>query len=122
MTEADWLTATDPTPMLAFLHDRAGDRKLQLFVCECCRRICHLLADNHDREVITVLERFADGLAGPSELQVAADRSTNEAIQQAARVLARAAAFHASAVAAGMIAAAAGDYDHPKGLGDSLAA
>jgi hypothetical protein len=37
MTEADWLTATDPTPLLAFLREtgRLGERKARLFACAC---------------------------------------------------------------------------------------
>jgi hypothetical protein len=39
MTEAEWLTATDPTPMLKFLSMKASDRKLQLFGSACRLRI-----------------------------------------------------------------------------------
>jgi hypothetical protein len=44
MTEADWLTATGPQPMLAFLA-RAGasERKFHMFATACCRRVGHLL-------------------------------------------------------------------------------
>src|SRR4051794_34410634 len=38
MTEAEWLAATDPTPMLNVLWDRADERKWRLFAVECCRR------------------------------------------------------------------------------------
>src|SRR6516162_9218824 len=38
MTEAEWLAATDPTPMLNVLRDRADQRKWRLFAVECCRR------------------------------------------------------------------------------------
>jgi hypothetical protein len=39
MTEAEWLAAIDPTPMLEFLRRKASDRKLQLFGSACQLRI-----------------------------------------------------------------------------------
>jgi hypothetical protein len=67
MTESEWLSATDPELMLAFLEDRAGGRKLRLFSCACCRRIWHLLSDARVRGAVEVAERFADGLATEQE-------------------------------------------------------
>ena len=37
MTEAEWLAATDPEPMLEFLCGKASDRKLRLFTCAIAR-------------------------------------------------------------------------------------
>ena len=31
MTEQEWLECSDPTRMIAFVHDRASGRKLRLF-------------------------------------------------------------------------------------------
>jgi hypothetical protein len=40
MTEAEWLVATDPTPMLYFIRRAgAGDRKLRLFGSSCYRSL-----------------------------------------------------------------------------------
>ena len=66
MTEAEWLAATDPTPMLEFLRDKASVRKLRLTACACCYRIVHLLIRRkHEpcRRVVEVVEAVADGRA-----------------------------------------------------------
>ena len=68
MTEEDWLTATNPRPMLKYLRGRASDRKLRLFMVACCRWIWPLLADDPRREAVETAERYADGLAGADEL------------------------------------------------------
>ena len=39
MTEAEWLAATDPKPMLEFLRGKASDRKLRLCTVSCNRAI-----------------------------------------------------------------------------------
>jgi hypothetical protein len=72
MTEADWLTGTNPTEMLDFLRGSgtASDRKLRLFGVACSRRVwgqLHGLA----RAAVEVAERFADGWAGPEALRAA---------------------------------------------------
>ena len=68
MTEAAWLTATDPARLLDLLPGRASDRKLRLFACACCRSVWHLLPDERTCRAVEVAERFADGLAGAAEL------------------------------------------------------
>jgi hypothetical protein len=81
MTEEEWLSATDPTPMLEFLLNRPGtlwdasarpgpmvwllrnkvsDRKLRLFAVACCRGSKQLLLRRKLREGVKVAERFAE--------------------------------------------------------------
>jgi hypothetical protein len=89
MTEQEWLTCTDPKPMLrsvlgtdhpriqaveAFPACRGSDRKLRLFACACYHRISHLLPDALARAAVEVAEQFADGMATPEELQQAEAR------------------------------------------------
>jgi hypothetical protein len=70
MTEAEWLTCTDPYLMLESLDlVAAGDRKLQLFAAACCRRIWPLLPDELCRQGIDVAEGYADGRLDRREVQ-----------------------------------------------------
>jgi hypothetical protein len=67
MTEAEWLAATDPRQMLAFLRDKASDRQLRLFACAYCRAVrctLRLLPGT----AVAVAERYADGLADDEDL------------------------------------------------------
>jgi hypothetical protein len=70
MTEAEWLTATDPKAMLEYLAGRASGRKRILFGCACWRRLWHLLPRGPAREVVALAERDVDGRpqAGEREL------------------------------------------------------
>jgi hypothetical protein len=73
VTEAEWLHAADPLPMLEFVRGKASDRKLRLFSCACARRFWLLLADAHTRAVVRVSERYADGLRSRKELDSVAE-------------------------------------------------
>jgi hypothetical protein len=67
MTEAEWLSCTDPRPMLEFLPDKASDRHLRLFACAYCRAVRdsqHLLGPS----TVAVAERYADWLARDQDL------------------------------------------------------
>jgi hypothetical protein len=78
MTEEEWLHATDPQPMLAFLKGKASDRKLRLFAVACCRSVWNLLAEE-SRHAALVAERVADGLANADKLTAARHHATRPA-------------------------------------------
>jgi hypothetical protein len=91
MTEAEWLTGTDPRPLLGHIgrrlhaeervagrraqprallrhYPRKGrNRKLRLFAVACCRRAWERIPDETCRRAVEVAERFADGQASPQE-------------------------------------------------------
>jgi hypothetical protein len=77
MTEAQWLSCSEPEPMLDFLLDAAGvsARKLRLFMAVCCRRVWHLLPDQRSRDAVEVAEQFAEGSADPLRLDEAQSRA-----------------------------------------------
>jgi hypothetical protein len=66
VTEAEWLTATDPKPMLEFLRGKASDRKLRLFACACCRRVDECLTEQM-RNLVEIAERVAERLVDERE-------------------------------------------------------
>jgi hypothetical protein len=58
--------------MLAFLWEKASDRKLRLFAVACCRRVeKYLWGRNQSHRAILTAERYADGLATDEELETA---------------------------------------------------
>jgi hypothetical protein len=68
MTEQEWLTCADPTPMVEHLREKTTDRKLRLFGCACVRRVWNLLDDEYTRKLVEVGERYADALICDEEL------------------------------------------------------
>jgi hypothetical protein len=72
MTEAEWLHATEPGPMLAYLGSKASNRKLRLLACGCCRRIWSLLTDRPSRTAVDVAEAYADQQTEYASLENAA--------------------------------------------------
>jgi hypothetical protein len=76
MTEAEWLAHKDPFRMFELLRDGIDERKLRLFFVGYCRSLWPLLRLperdlRHSRDAADAAERFADGLAGPDDLQSA---------------------------------------------------
>jgi hypothetical protein len=71
VTEAEWLTASDPMSMLEFLRGKASDRRVRLLGCNCCRR-CWPLLDNRSRSGVEASERYADGGIDRDALRVTA--------------------------------------------------
>jgi hypothetical protein len=70
MNEQQWLTATDPFPMLQWLlrEGKAHERKLRLFAVACCRLIWHRLHDPRSRQAVETTERFIEGEATLAEM------------------------------------------------------
>jgi hypothetical protein len=66
MTEAEWLTATDPTPMLAFLRDKATHRKMWLFPVGCLR-VDELARDTPELRGVMHMEDEVERFFGGSE-------------------------------------------------------
>jgi hypothetical protein len=73
MTEEEWLTATNPTPMLEFLRGKASDRKLRMFAVASCIKISHLLTDEPCRRAIYVAEKYADQQANTEDLAIVSE-------------------------------------------------
>jgi hypothetical protein len=61
MNEADWLTCSDPAPMLDFLRGKASERKLGLFVGACCREVLGASTEETTRLALALVEQLADG-------------------------------------------------------------
>ncbi len=92
MTEAEWLTSTNPQPMLACLAGRVGERQLREFAIACCRRIWDLLPQSGSdfRRPLDLCQQLA------REAQPDADRAgLYLAAAAATAALAAAAAEHA---------------------------
>jgi hypothetical protein len=90
MTEGEWLTCEDPSPMLDFLRGKASDRKLRLFAAACCRRVWHALPDERQHgHIVDLVERRADENATDEQLQAALEALRDDRRFTAARAAAR---------------------------------
>jgi hypothetical protein len=54
--------------MLEYLGDRASPRKLRLYACAWAYDLWHRMTDERSRTAVVIAERFANGLAEPSDL------------------------------------------------------
>jgi hypothetical protein len=61
MTQDQWLKSANPEAMFRHLRARASDRKLRLFMCACCRRAWAFAKDERLKEILPLIEGFADG-------------------------------------------------------------
>ena len=69
MTEATWLTCSNPDELLAALDGQSLTtyRKLRLYACACCRSLPGYLESEPDRASLELAELEADGLDGGRE-------------------------------------------------------
>jgi len=68
MTEAEWMAATDPTPMLEFLKGKANDRKYLLTSLHACRILWNSVRLPILWTGLTICERQFEGRSSPSEM------------------------------------------------------
>lgn len=66
MAKAQWFAGREPGVMLKFLRRHASTRKMRLFGCVCGRNVWFGLSET-GREVLEVVERYADGEVGEIE-------------------------------------------------------
>jgi hypothetical protein len=82
MTEAEWLGCVKLTPMMTWLRRRRGENRLfYLAGCAAVRQVWDQLPEP-SRELILLVERYADGKASRQELGRAHHRAEAEAQDQ----------------------------------------
>jgi hypothetical protein len=70
--ESDWQETFRPTHMLRFLGENAwSERKKNLVIVACFRRIWHLLKTTRGHRAVEVYEQFIEGKATEEELAIA---------------------------------------------------
>jgi hypothetical protein len=72
MTEAEWLAAKHPGPMLEWIEGKTTERKRMLISVACCRRLGRLVtSDRRIQVVIVSAEESADGTVNEAKLLTA---------------------------------------------------
>lgn len=79
MTEADWLAATDPEPMIWLARKRGSDRRTRLAACACYRAVWEAAGDRPFEWVIEAGERLSDGEISPEAAGVTFGQATDAA-------------------------------------------
>jgi hypothetical protein len=90
MTEAEWLTASDSTPMIGVVEDRATERKMRLLALSCCWRNEYLVVTDdverrqmpsevaHRRKAIAMLESRIEGAVSEHDLREALGKASSD--------------------------------------------
>jgi hypothetical protein len=86
LTQPQW-SDNDPGAILKLLRGRVSDRKVRLFAAACCRTLWPQLSDPRTRNLLDVIERFADGEAGRDELEAARHQHPRKCIGGAFAVI-----------------------------------
>lgn len=68
MTEPDWLAATDPIPLVAYVRGRATGRQLAMAAIALCRSDRDLIRPGYSRDGIVWSERVTDGEIASDDL------------------------------------------------------
>src|SRR4051794_35346984 len=84
MTEAEWLTCTDPRGVLENWSWPTSERKMRLFCCACCRRIWPLITAPESRKAVEVSESLADGRTREGRRAAASQAATVVAMRERA--------------------------------------
>jgi hypothetical protein len=63
VTEPDWLAATDPAPLIAYIRGRATGRQLAMAAIALCRSDRDLMRPGYSRDGIVWSERVTEVLA-----------------------------------------------------------
>jgi hypothetical protein len=82
VTEAEWLSGSDPDAMLKFLRGKVSYRKLRLFLIGCSRFIWEKIIDEDWRAWIHKAEHHADGLLNKESFDEVGDFVYRQAVEQ----------------------------------------